>query len=81
LAWRGIVIVILYGDFDYHGYKITSYMPSNTDEELVWTIQATKEGEVIKELKVKMNYRPAYGPDMSDVERLNEETEIFIESL
>ncbi len=64
-----------YGEFTLGDAKVTAYLPDREPDEWRVTIERPDQPTVTETLR--MNYAPVFGPDVSDVEALNQ----FIEEL
>lgn len=63
---------ILHGSFSITGGVMSAYMPASADHEQQWTIEYVKEDEVVFTEFLKMEYAPIFGPDVEDVNSLNQ---------
>lgn len=71
----------LYGIFSLAGHDFASYMPSRASQPQEWTLTISKDGEIVRQQYLPMDYEPRFGPDVSDVQRLNECVEVIISEL
>jgi hypothetical protein len=69
---------ILHGSFEIDGGTMSAYMPATTQQERCWTIEYIKDGQNIFSETLEMIYEPVFGPDMGDVQMLNQRIEQII---
>lgn len=70
----------LYGSFWEADWRIVAWLPSSYEVAREWILRASR-GEVIVERRVRMDYEPRFGPDVSDVDRLEHETEALLQEV
>lgn len=68
----------LYSGFDIAGGRVSAYMPNTPEEELEWTVEFVRGGEVLHTGTIAMIHPPIFGPDVEDVSYLNLGVEKFI---
>ena len=72
---------MIWGEFDIADHHFTAALPGSDTDDQVWTIVVTKLGEEVRRETIPLNYRPTYGPDVSDVDALNERIEEIVKEL
>lgn len=70
-----------YAAFELQDVKFTAYGPEGPTEPQEWYIKAVRGEEVLREIRIPLEFRPIFGYDISDVQNLNEATEKLIKEL
>lgn len=70
-----------WGTFSLNDHTFTCRLPASFEEPQVWTILVEKTGEMVRHETIPLDYPSIWGPDVSDVARLNERIEAIIKEL
>jgi hypothetical protein len=70
-----------YSEYDLGGWHFEATWPESDTDPLEWVLTATKDGESAIERHIPMDYRPIFGPDVGDVQSLEEALNVLIKEL
>ena len=67
-----------WSEFTLNGWTFKAYMPTQDHEVQQWFVHVIDPNKDEHLFYVPMDYAPVFGPDVSDIEALNEAVESFI---
>ena len=69
------------GTFTIANHVFTCFLPTSDEDEQVWTITVTKDGQEVRRETLPLLYRPIFGPDVADCAFRDERIEQIIKEL